>query len=127
MNASGYSEPLAAYCNSITEEFALIPEDRVQILNEIGDYILQELMADRIASLLFICTHNSRRSQLGQIWALTAADYYSIGKVRTFSGGTVATAFNPGTVASLERAGFKTSCHFVGVRGSTVLVIVAST
>ena len=37
--------------------------------------------------LNFICTHNSRRSHLGQIWAAIAGAYYNV-DVATFSGGT---------------------------------------
>lgn len=56
--------------------------------------------------LTFICTHNSRRSHLAQIWAQTAAAHYGIACVRTHSGGTEATACNPRTVRALRRAGF---------------------
>jgi hypothetical protein len=37
----------------------------------------------------------------------TAALYYGVGPVETFSGGTEATAFNPRAVAALQRAGFE--------------------
>jgi protein-tyrosine-phosphatase len=56
-------------------------------------------------SLIFICTHNSRRSHYGQIWAAVASEYYNIPR-QTFSGGTEATAFHPNAVESLRRAGF---------------------
>ena len=55
--------------------------------------------------LHFICTHNSRRSHLSQIWAQTLAHHFGF-EVETFSGGTEATAFNPNAVAAIERAGF---------------------
>ncbi len=55
----------------------------------------------------FICTHNSRRSHLGQIWAQTMADYYGIKDVRTYSGGTEATAMYPQIVKTLEKNGFQ--------------------
>ena len=55
----------------------------------------------------YICTHNSRRSHLGQVWAAVAASYYNIKNVHTFSGGTEATAFNPNAIQALERAGFR--------------------
>jgi len=58
---------------------------------------------------MFICTHNSRRSHLSQIWASTAAAYYGVPGVETYSGGTEATAFNPRAVAALKRAGFEIS------------------
>ena len=56
--------------------------------------------------LNFICTHNSRRSHLSQIWAQAAAYYYSVPEVFCFSGGTEATAFNPRAVRAMQQAGF---------------------
>lgn len=69
------------------------------------------LVADRAARreptrLTFICTHNSRRSQMAQLWAATAAHVFAVAGVETFSGGTEATAFNPRAVSALRRAGF---------------------
>lgn len=55
--------------------------------------------------LTFICTQNSRRSHLAQLWAAIAADEYAVENVTTFSGGTEATAFNPRAVAALRRVG----------------------
>ena len=49
-------------------------------------------------NLIFICTHNSRRSHMGQLWAQVAAFYYGIEHVYCYSGGTEATAFNPRSV-----------------------------
>jgi hypothetical protein len=54
---------------------------------------------------VFVCTHNSRRSQLSQVWAKVAATYYGVPRVETFSGGTAATAFNPRAIEALKRAG----------------------
>jgi protein-tyrosine-phosphatase len=55
--------------------------------------------------VLFVCTHNSRRSHIAQVLALAAAKYVGLPEVRTFSGGTEVTAFNPRAVAALRRAG----------------------
>lgn len=59
------------------------------------------------AQLNFICTHNSRRSQMAQVWAQVAADYYHY-DLTSYSGGIEVTACNERTVAALERAGLKT-------------------
>jgi protein-tyrosine-phosphatase len=56
--------------------------------------------------LNFICTHNSRRSHLAQLWAQAAAVYYNIANVTCYSGGTEATAFNPRAVKAMREAGF---------------------
>ncbi|MEO1652992.1 MAG: protein-tyrosine-phosphatase [Bacteroidota bacterium] len=98
---------LQDYCQSLPEEFALIPADRQEKLKEIGDFILKHQKEETIAQLNIICTHNSRRSHMGMLWLKTAALYYGIEQVETFSGGTEGTAFNPRAVASLQRAGIE--------------------
>lgn len=105
--APEFNPELTEYCTTLSQEFNLIPEDRLQSLEEMGDYIVEKQEQAKPAQLLFICTHNSRRSQLGQIWALAAARFYGIKNISTFSGGTGATAFNPRAVSTLKRAGFK--------------------
>jgi hypothetical protein len=68
--------------------------------------MVEELRAGREAKVTFICTHNSRRSHMSQIWLQTAAAYYSLDRVRAFSGGTEVTACNCRTVTAMRRAGF---------------------
>ncbi len=86
-------------------DFAALPPERRAVLDALAAFIRQEHAAGRPAHLTFICTHNSRRSVFGQLWAQAAAQYYGVGPVACFSGGTEATACNPRTVAALERAG----------------------
>ncbi len=87
------------------EEFAQIPAARRSELEELASYIQRCQAEDRTARLVFICTHNSRRSHLAQIWARVAAASYGVQQVETYSGGTEATALNPRAVAALQRAG----------------------
>jgi arsenate reductase len=98
---------LQKYVQTIVPGIDAIPDDRKQELKKIALFVKTKLKSKESADLLFICTHNSRRSHMGQIWAATAAAYYGVAGVRTFSGGTEATAFNPRAVAALQRAGFK--------------------
>ena len=56
--------------------------------------------------VLFVCTHNSRRSHMGQVLGAVAAARVGL-VARTFSGGTEATAFNPRAIAALRRVGFQ--------------------
>lgn len=97
---------LAGYVDTLPDEFAQIPEAREQTLAQIAQYVQRERAAGRNAKLVFICTHNSRRSHMSQIWAATAAAYYGAEGVESYSGGTEATAFDPRAVAALARAGF---------------------
>lgn len=83
-----------------------ISEARKATLDEVARYVSDRLQLNQTAELNFICTHNSRRSQMGQVWAASAAAHFNLDAVRTFSGGTEATAFNHRAVAAIERAGF---------------------
>lgn len=85
-----------------------VPEDRKQVLQVLVYYIQEKVNNQKEVHLNFICTHNSRRSQFAQIWAQTAADYFSV-PAQCYSGGVEVTEFNPRAVASIERSGFKVS------------------
>ncbi|GHB88082.1 arsenate-mycothiol transferase ArsC [Persicitalea jodogahamensis] len=82
-----------------------IPEERLKALNRFRSYILEKLDHSEIINLTFICTHNSRRSHLGQVWAQVAAHYWGVPRVRCYSGGTEATACHPNTLDALTSAG----------------------
>lgn len=56
--------------------------------------------------LLFVCTHNSRRSHLAQLLALAAAHRVGMPQVQAFSGGTEVTKVSPKAIAALQRVGF---------------------
>ena len=85
----------------------VIPAERKESLDLIADFVKERKAAGSTADLTFICTHNSRRSHLSQLWAATAAWSFAQDHVRTYSGGTEATAFNSRAVAAVERAGFQ--------------------
>lgn len=99
--------PLSDYIQQVERQIQSIPEERKKQLDKLANYIVEHKKQEKSVNLTFICTHNSRRSHMGQIWAATAANYYGVEDVYTFSGGTEATAFNPRAVDALKRAGFK--------------------
>ncbi len=96
--------PLAAYVAARQAEYDRIPDARREDLEELSGFIREQRAAERPVRLTFVCTHNSRRSHMAQLWAAAAAEAYGL-RVATFSGGTEATAFNPRAVAALQRAG----------------------
>ena len=96
------------YCSELSSHYSDIPQDRKLLLQKISDYIRQKRVANEVVSLVYICTHNSRRSHFGQVWGAVAAAYYKLSGIRTYSGGTEATAFHPNAIAALERVGFTT-------------------
>lgn len=83
-----------------------IPEERLEILDKLVNYIQSKQSNGQIVRLNFICTHNSRRSQFSQLWAKVMSDFYQI-PIESYSGGTAVTAFNERAVDSLKRTGFK--------------------
>lgn len=95
-----------AYIKNLIREFDLIPMERRGLLQQLTDYIVRKNAEGQRAHLLFICTHNSRRSHIAQIWATVAAAWYDLNLVDCYSGGTEVTAFNPRAVSALKRAGF---------------------
>jgi arsenate reductase (thioredoxin) len=103
------NEPLQTYITVIKKDFAKIPKDRKKELDKIALFVQNKVKSGEQAQLTYICTHNSRRSHFGQIWAATAAAYYGIPNVKTYSGGTESTAFNERAVAACKRAGFEVS------------------
>ncbi len=84
-----------------------LDSERKKILQQLIDYINFKIEIDEPIALNFICTHNSRRSHLAQIWAQTAAAYYKIPNVKCYSGGTEATAVFPIIASTLADQGFE--------------------
>lgn len=98
---------IKSYCDVCSADFKTIEKERRKTLEKVSDYISTKLENEEFVNLLFVCTHNSRRSQFGQIWAAVAAAYCGIGNIKTFSAGTEETAFNKRAVQAIQRVGFK--------------------
>ena len=96
---------LANYIQQLQPALDELLPSRIEILNELVKYCSTKLQSKEPLNLLFICTHNSRRSHFSQVWAQVAAHYYGFDQIHTYSGGTATTAFNERAVAALERAG----------------------
>ena len=84
-----------------------ISSERKAILQPLIDFISEKKSQNKPIRINFICTHNSRRSHLGQIWAQTMANYFTIDNVTTYSGGTETTAMFPKVGETLLKQGFE--------------------
>lgn len=84
-----------------------LPVERKQTLQLLIDYISEKSKKEETISINFICTHNSRRSHLSQIWAQTFSHYFKVKNVFCYSGGTEATALFPMVAETLNRTGFE--------------------
>ena len=97
---------IKTYCDNLTKNFSSIPNSRKELLQKICNYITEKKKENKPINLVYICTHNSRRSHFAQVWAHVASRYYHIPDVHTFSGGTEATAFNINAINALKKIGF---------------------
>ncbi|MEC7568371.1 MAG: protein-tyrosine-phosphatase, partial [Bacteroidota bacterium] len=88
---------------------------RKNSLQSIINYIKHKADHDKPIQLNFICTHNSRRSHLSQVWAQALALYFNIKRVYCYSGGTETMAFYPATAEALESSGFKIESQPQGI------------
>ncbi len=85
----------------------VISNERKAVLQPLVDFIQGKVSDKKEVRLNFICTHNSRRSHLSQVWAQALAHYFNIPQVFTYSGGTEATALFPMAAKTLENSGFQ--------------------
>ena len=98
-------ENLSKTIQSIAE--ISVSEERKVVLKPLADYIQNKVNANEEIRLNFICTHNSRRSHLSQIWAQTMAFHFGIKNIFCYSGGTEATAMFPKVAETLTHQGFQ--------------------
>jgi len=101
-NENHFYPKISAFISSL--DFSKISETRKKLLNNAAE-ILKEQYSIGELKLVFVCTHNSRRSQFGQIWAAIAASYFDLA-ISVFSAGTEETACFSETIQTLKRAGF---------------------
>lgn len=102
-------QKIREFTQSLENDFSQIPTERKELLQKITGYIQERYNQNSPINLVYICTHNSRRSHFGQVAAALAANYYHVDNVSAFSGGTEATAFNPNAIQALKNIGFEIS------------------
>ncbi|SEL76629.1 arsenate reductase [Maribacter orientalis] len=86
---------------------ANVTNERREILKPLIDFIQSKAATNKEIRINFICTHNSRRSHLSQVWSQTMAHYFDIKNVFCYSGGTEATALFPMAAETLRNSGFQ--------------------
>lgn len=84
-----------------------ISVERKEILQPLANFIQSKADAQEPIRINFICTHNSRRSHLSQVWAQTMAFYFDLKNVHCYSGGTESTALFPMVAQTLKNSGFQ--------------------
>lgn len=96
---------LAASLALRSQEFDLISPERKQLYAPLLEHYASEGLRPP-SPILVVCTHNSRRSHIGQLYLAAAAKWYGLAGLNTYSGGTEATAFHPNAVRALQAEGF---------------------
>jgi arsenate reductase len=84
-----------------------VSNERKIILSPLIVFIQNKVEYKKQIRLNFICTHNSRRSHLAQVWSQTLAFYFKIDNVFCYSGGTETTALFTKVIETLINQGFK--------------------
>lgn len=105
MEANKRKLPLDVFKSISEMDMADISNNRRVFLDYLVEYIQERTNKHEVAKLNFICTHNSRRSQLAQVWAHTMAALFGV-EASCYSGGVEITSFNENAVEALESAGF---------------------
>jgi len=83
----------------------ILNETRKELLLKVASKIIETYQSNGSVTMNYICTHNSRRSQIGQVWTFFASQYFNL-DIKPFSGGTEITAFHRNTVNTLKEVGF---------------------
>ncbi len=87
-------------------DVSTITAQRKLVLQPLIDYIKSKKKSQKPIDLNFICTHNSRRSHLAQVWGQVMASHFKINNVTCYSGGTEITAMFPKIADTLISTGF---------------------
>lgn len=90
-----------------TLKIEIVSNERKAILKPLIEFIQAKVDENKAIRINFICTHNSRRSHLLQIWTQALAYHFNIRNVSCYSGGTESTALFPMVAETLKNAGFE--------------------
>ncbi|MFK7735950.1 MAG: protein-tyrosine-phosphatase [Pirellulaceae bacterium] len=117
-----------AEVNVRVERSRALTAARILLLDLAVDAVERLLSEGRQANLLFVCTHNSRRSQFADFWCQFALDLFRVSNVKSSSCGTEVTECNPRTIASLRRSGVEiprtevvANPHYTAVAGKSTI------
>jgi arsenite transporter len=97
---------LALYFDARRHDNAEISPARLDMLRRLGEAIRGQLGTTGHCDVVFICTHNSRRSQMSQALLQALSAQVAWRGVLAHSAGTVATAVAPPVLTALREAGF---------------------
>lgn len=97
------------FVQDLIGQVSTIPDARKRKLDQISRTLAEMMAVNAPINLLYVCTHNSRRSHFGQVAATLAASYFGLDNIHCFSAGTEITAMSPNAVNALVDFGFSVS------------------
>lgn len=104
---SALFSPIQDFLSKRKNEFSFISEERKEILLQFANEIRGLKLDQNYCEMIFVCTHNSRRSQIAQMFAFACAEYLGLSGIRSYSGGTEVTSFHSNSVQALAKIGFR--------------------
>lgn len=96
------------YMTSLVDNFN-ISGGRIDQIEKISSYVSKEVKTRGKSQIVFVCTHNARRSQMAQVQLSAALAHIGIEDVVCLSAGTEKTSVHPNTILSLQEVGFDLS------------------
>ncbi len=107
-----FNQKILEKCNELANSAdELITPSRKRILEDIARSLYAEIQMRNEVPVVYLCTHNSRRSHFAQVWGHIGSVMYNFPEIVCHSGGTVATACHPNTIAALKQLGFEIECE----------------
>ncbi len=89
----------------LEDKAAELPPQRKQLLDAVVA-AAKQFDTDEKIPLVFVCTHNSRRSQMAQAWFYALCQEMHLEQFIALSAGTEDTAFHPNAIGALQQHGF---------------------
>lgn len=101
------SDIVTSLFTKILPDVSQIKESRLKILDHIARQLVNVIQQDDEANVVFVCTHNSRRSQIAQVCLQLFLQELNIKNIGVFSCGTEKTHIPPQIFALFKRQGLE--------------------
>jgi len=111
------------HIDTLETSFNLIATKRQTLLQNCAHSISKQLTEKSSSEIIVICTHNSRRSQLAELWITLASMHYKLNSISSFSGGSESTAFNHRMVNALIDFGLEFNLKQAGKNPQYIVTI----
>jgi len=104
-NKANFFPEILDYCRNLELLSGGIKKERKTKLAVLAAQIKQLKRELSPVEIMVVCTHNSRRSHMGELWLRVGIDYYGLSNLRIHSAGTERSAINIRTIRSFQAIG----------------------